>query len=340
MIKGKLVLNMQNIRCPLCSSSQIELLYSVSSKDTARHLNAEDNDKVISVIEEIWTGRTGGFYSCNECSFSFAWPFRAGNKDFYSAVYTGGVYYPEEKWDYTITGKSITETIETDKRREIHLLEIGAGNGAFIKSISPGLIPKENILCTEFSDYGKNEILRYGVECISADVKDIATANRERIFDIVCLFQVLEHMDAYEEFFENINKLTADGAHLYLTVPNDKYRIFYDALGSKFDIPPVHVSRWNKQTLEKLFSQNDWQLVEHKVENPGFLKKLRKFLFNRYNHLDFAEKVDKINFKALQLSIKSILFLFFILYYFLSVIKLGTTELGTAQWAHFQKLEI
>lgn len=337
MKKEKPFFDDRDIRCPVCSSSQIELLYSVSSHDTARHLNAENKDKIISVTEKIWAGPTGSFYRCNSCSFSFAWPFRAGNKEFYSAAYTGEIYYPEEKWDYAVTEKSMAKVIKKSKRSNIHLLEIGAGNGAFIKTISPELIPKANILCTEFSEYGKNEIQSYGVECIAADVKDIETSNRVHTFNIVCMFQVLEHMDTYGDFFKKMNEVTAKGAHLYLTVPNDKYRSFYDSLGSRFDIPPIHVSRWNKQTLEKLFGQYNWALVEHRVENPVFLKKLRKFLFNRYYHLSFAEKIDKISVKVLQLGIKAVLFLFLIIYYFSFVVKLGTTKLGTAQWAHFQK---
>lgn len=325
------------VKCPLCLSERTDFLFSVNGNTVAKHLNAEKNDVLISITEKIWNGSSCSFYKCKECTFSFAWPFKAANMEFYSALYDDVIFYPKQKWDYSVTYNSIYQLYEKNNFKDVHLLEIGAGNGSFIKSISPKLIPKKNILCTEFSNYGINEILKYGVNCISADLKNIKESNIQNKFDIICMFQVLEHIDAYDDFFNKLNDLSAKDGHLYLTVPNYRYREFYDSKGSNFDIPPIHVSRWNKKTLEKLCNKYQWRLIEYKTESPGFLKKLRRFSFNRYYRLDLSIKIDKIQNKGFQLSIKSVIFIFIIICYFPSVVRLGITKMGVAQWAHFQK---
>ncbi len=56
------------------------------------------------------------------------------------------------------------------------LMEIGAGDSAFVRRIAEDLLPKESILCTEFSDYGRKQIEKFGVICLSEDVRDLSRA--------------------------------------------------------------------------------------------------------------------------------------------------------------------
>ena len=333
----KKIRQVSRVVCPLCSSAQIKLIYSVNSNEVIKHLNFDKNDTLIHIVEKLWEGKSSQFYKCKECSFSFAWPFKSGNMEFYSAIYSDVKFYPKQKWDYSTTYNSIYKLGKSIDLKNINLLEIGAGNGSFIKSISPTLVPKEKILCTEFSNYGKGEILNYGVDCISVDLKDIDSSNNQNKFDIVCMFQVLEHIDKFDDFFKTINELARKNAHLFITVPNHKFREFYDSINFKLDLPPIHVSRWNKKTLEILCKKYQWDLNEYKIENPGFINKLRKLLNNRIQYFSFTKAINKIdnNYIGLPIKIISLIFIGFI--YFPSVIKLFSTELGVAQWAHLQK---
>ena len=155
-----------NVECPLCHSNHAELLYSVDSNFAAKHIKLENDSSIVAIIEKIWGSKSSHFVKCMNCSFSYAWPFKSGTKEFYSRMYSGSDYYPKGKWDYNVTFNSISHIVSNNDPNQISLLEIGAGNGSFVKSISPKLIPKKNILCTEFSDYGKNEILKYDINCM------------------------------------------------------------------------------------------------------------------------------------------------------------------------------
>lgn len=328
---------LETIKCPLCLSTKAKRLYSISSHEAAKHINTDKEEPLIPIIERLWGSESCWFYKCRECTFSFAWPFQSGSKEFYSTIYSNTKFYPKQKWDYIITHSSILKLSKSTKLKDIRLLEIGAGDGSFIKQISPSLIPPKNILCTEFSNYGKNKILQYGIECISIDLKDIDSQKYKHKFDIICMFQVLEHIDNFNAFFKKINEISNNNAHLFITTPNNNYREFYDSIDSKFDIPPIHVSRWNKKTFGLLGKKFKWQIKDYKVENPGFLKKLRKFLFNRYHYFNITNALDKIENKPISLIIKVFTFFVFLIIYFPKVIKLFSNNLGVAQWVHLQK---
>lgn len=323
--------------CPLCSSNRTKCMYTVNSGDVLRHLNFHQNENLRLIIEKLWNGNSSRFYKCKECTFSFAWPFVPGNSKFYSEIYSDINFYPKQKWDYLVTQNAINNLNKNTKLADFHLLEIGAGNGSFIKSISPELLPKENILCSEFSNYGKNEILSFGVNCISVDLMDIESSNTKNKFDIICMFQVLEHISRFDEYFKKINDITNKNAHLFLTVPNHKMREFYDSLNSKLDLPPIHVGRWNKKTFEILCKRYMWDLLEYKIENLGYFKKLRKFIFDRSRYYSFMKKTDSFSNKYIRKSFRLLIYIFILIFHLPSLIRLFATDMGVAQWVHLQK---
>jgi len=208
------------VLCPICSCSKCKYLYSVTSKMSIVHLgidpDSERGNMLRSVIEDLWNGDICDVIQCERCSLVYANTFISGTHKFYSIAYMNQTSYYEWKWEYQITYEDIKSLYKISNLAEINLLEIGAGNGAFIKMISPELIPKENILYTEFSDYGKEEILKYGVNCVSEDISKLKNDKLKNKYNIICMFQVLEHMDHLKETFEKLNEISKDEARLYI----------------------------------------------------------------------------------------------------------------------------
>ena len=147
----------KNIKCPVCCANEAHLLWSVSSKQAAQHFILKEKQserflKLVSHIESLWGQDICEVVQCNNCGFCYSNPYVAGDKQFYTLAYErspGG--YPTWKWEYQIT----YETLKMFLKPEATLLEIGAGDGAFVKRISNELLPKENIICTDFSEYGE-----------------------------------------------------------------------------------------------------------------------------------------------------------------------------------------
>jgi len=333
------------ILCPVCSSDKLKFLYSVDSVSAANHVIGDSSDKpnelLKSIIEEIWDDSNCKFLKCEICSFSFASPFISGNTKFYSITYSDSLSFSPWKWEYQVTFDAIKELESNSSFDHSKLLEVGAGNGSFVKKISQEIIQAENILCTEFSEYGRKEIESLNIECLSIDVREISAAKYYEAFDIVCVFQVLEHLDRLNEFFEKINWLTTRNAYLFIAVPNSYYREFYDRLGSFFDVPPTHVSRWTKQSFCHIAKKFGWVLLKHAIQPVPYFTKLRKFLFNRLDyHFTIFGWINNIKNPLINRLFKFVAFSFISLIYFPRVVELSYCKMGISQWVCLKKLTL
>ena len=134
-------------------------------------------------------GDTCNIVRCDSCDFCYSSPYVAGDKDFYTLAFQRD-HYPKWKWEHQMSYDVLTQ-----RQKPFRLLELGAGDGAFIKRITPALTPKEQVLATEFSAYGSQQITDHGVRCLSQDIRGFSTTEPDTKFDAICLFQVLEHSD-------------------------------------------------------------------------------------------------------------------------------------------------
>ena len=233
----------QGVTCPLCGHVSNDILYSVSAQSAAEHMfryegTQDEINHLSEIIIRLWGSDNANMLQCENCRLVFADPFLAGSIEFYSAVYRKASYYPVWKWDHEMTFRDLYGYLDQNQgkqsgkdKRNPRILEVGAGNGTFVKKIAEGLFRKEDILCTEYSDYGNDQIRKLGIRSISGPIQALATNGNEGLFDYICMFQVLEHMDHLKDQFEILNQLSRKGTILYITVPSEKYRTFYDRLG-------------------------------------------------------------------------------------------------------------
>jgi SAM-dependent methyltransferase len=243
----------------------------LQEKDPERFL------ELVSHIENLWGQNTCEVVQCGKCGFSFSHPFIAGDKRFYSLAYSRSGY-PRWKWEFQLTYDLILNRCSGS---DIKLLEIGAGDGAFVKRIAGEILPKENILCTEFSEYGRHDIEKFGVKCLSDDVRNISSPEYKGRFDIVCMFQVLEHMDRLDILFRKLNWLIKKGGSLFIAVPNPSRIEFNELNGALLDMPPNHIGRWNQKCFEAIGEQNGFRIEGYKVEESSFVPMAKRFIIYR-----------------------------------------------------------
>jgi SAM-dependent methyltransferase len=255
--------------CPACTQADGRVLYAVSSEEAAQHYVLREADPersaaLVRVIERLWGGPTCRVVRCSACAFCFADPYVAGDAEFYTLAYerTG---YPAWKWEFEQT-RTVLRRLRPTLGSAPALLEVGAGNGAFIRGIVPDLFERADVLGTEFSEYGAREIERLGVACERVDVRSLDLDVWGGRFTVVCLFQVLEHLDRLDRLFEHLTALTTTNGHVFIAVPNDARIEFNEHHGGLLDMPPNHVGRWTRRSFEALVGRHGWRVVEHALE--------------------------------------------------------------------------
>lgn len=223
----------------------------------------------------------------------------------------------------------------------MHVLEIGAGNGSFVRRVKEELAPA-NIRCTEFSGYGQESIRKLGIQVDSKDIREMTTDDFGCRFDFICLFQVLEHLSCIDELFEKLNSLAHPEYDLLVSVPNEKVIDFYERNGGLLDMPPNHVSRWNRNCFEQLGKRHNLQLITHQYEPVRFFSD--RFKFIKYCHHRIAQQSgswrNRIETKysglarnllrcasLVQLSLKHVKSMLWF-----------DSKLGTSQWVHFRRI--
>lgn len=329
-------------KCPICSSNEGILLYEVSPEIVAGHFAVKERElerfsKIVKNLRRLWKGKGCKIIRCANCAFCYAFPFVAGNAEFYNLLFTKpGI--PAWKWEFDVTNDALVRLLQAKSSRDVRLVEIGSGQGTFVKGIAPRLLPKENILCVEYSDSCRKIIEDYGIRSIAKDVRQIGKHYVGQ-FSVVCMFQVLEHMDDLDRLFKSLNKITEKNADYFIAVPNEKMIEFQEIYGALLEVPPHHTGRWNKRAFEMLCKKHNLALMEHKEEPCRRLPAFRQFVIYKYQKKriregSFPHKVSVLTNKPVRRALEYGL----ILYYSVISLPLIPWLEGNSQWVHLRKL--
>jgi len=269
--------------CPVCGGSDTEVLFSISDRDAALNLlNGIPLDGRLEELERqvrrVWGVSKADFVWCRNCSFSFAVPFVQGDAEFYAAAYATDTY-PPWRWELEVSRDVLLSLAKAAPG--IRILEVGAGNGTFAERLVPDLVPVESYVCTEFSPAGRRRLAGLGLRCLAVDLRDPGFG-RESHFDAICMFQVLEHLDAPDATFEALSRLAAPAAHLLISVPNWKQRALLDSCGIHMDAPPTHVARWTSAALSKVAGRHGFSLKEERTEPQPAAHRIEQILMTNY----------------------------------------------------------
>lgn len=325
--------------CPLCSCKSGTILQTFNSKSTVSHLNGdvlyEKSDFIKKHVEKLWKTDTCYFILCDNCKLSYASPFIAGDQIFYQTVYDQSSKYPKWKWEFDTTFNKIKRLASISSST---LLEIGAGNGSFVKKLSQTTIDPNNILTTEFSTIGKSAIEKLGIKCIEAELWDICLTENKEKFEFICMFQVLEHMSNLEKVFKSLSFLAKKNGHIFIAVPNNYNRELFESIGLIEDIPPTHISRWNQQSFNFAANKYGWKILEHEVEPNKLYKNISKYLSHKYSNIEIIRIANKVESRFFRLFLRIIILTPLILINLTSIRSLKNENLGSVQWVHFQKI--
>lgn len=321
--------------CPICSNTGNNLLYRVSAREAATHflITHSINRSQIEVIENkiatLWRKDSAAVVRCKNCGFVFADPFVAGDQEFYNLLPHSTSDGAEcWKWEFDKTFNEVQKIASIHP--DLSLLEIGASTGDFIKRIA-AIIPKQNLFCLEHSEIGINSIKRSGIEAHSWDFREMKNKKEfSRKFDVVCLFQVLEHLDQIDDTFKTINYVTKPKGHLFIGVPNEKKIVFNELNDALLDMPPNHIGRYNKKSFEILGQKYGWTIEQSAIEPYSVLEVMKTVMYYR--------SLKKLQFPVLKESLAQQIKEYFQIKYMQLQAFFKHKELGETRWVYLRKL--
>ena len=130
------------------------------------------------------------------------------------------------------------------------ILEIGSGTGA------NSIILQEfgNLSAIEPYPYARDELKKIlkNSQILAGKLPD--DLNLEKKFDLICLFDVLEHVKEDQKSLEVIKKHLNKDGNLILTIPA------FEFLFSKHDMNLHHFRRYNKKQITKLLENANYEI--------------------------------------------------------------------------------
>lgn len=230
--------------CPLDQSPHVVLLDSIKTADLVKMYAKSFG---LDVTSEFGGYSEIEFYHCQSCDLMFFFPMVAGSEQFYEAMQKFDWYYMDEKNEYDYARKFIKETDS--------VLEIGCGKGAFAAKV-----PAKNYVGLELSQRAIKVASSQGITVLNELIEAHAIV-KPASYDVVCSFQVLEHVSKPKQFIESsILCLKPGGLLIFSTPSTDSFQKYVS--NPILDMPPHHMTRWSDQAFKNLTQYFSLELVE------------------------------------------------------------------------------
>jgi|ERR1051326_989957 SAM-dependent methyltransferase len=181
------------------------------------------------------------FWQCSVCTLEFARPMRSWSDE----------HYPQEKHSLGFDHQLALNQLAGMSSRRI--LEIGCADGQFLELASR---QGHEALGIDFSEQDVLAARTRGVNAWHADISELGMRPAIGRFNVVALFQVIEHLAEPTRLFRTIVELAEPSALLMLGCPSPlRYTRTYshpERIGRSdfWDYPPQHLLRWTPQSLK------------------------------------------------------------------------------------------
>jgi SAM-dependent methyltransferase len=231
-------------KCPLCNG-----ISAASTENVPVERVVKMYKKLLNIAVESEFGELSSItcIRCLDCDLTYFYPPVSGSELFYEKLQLFNWYYMAEKNEYEFVRNYVKVTDD--------VLEIGCGKGAFKKFINC-----HSYLGLEFSKEAQKLAVNNGVEVVNESIEN-HSANNTKAYDVVCSFQVLEHVIDVRSFIKSAVTCLKSGGLLIFTTPStDSFAAF--APNSILDMPPHHATRWSDVSYKNIENLYDLDLIE------------------------------------------------------------------------------
>lgn len=245
-------------KCLACHSQALSHVESVSIETLANAWTREKSHGEAATYERIYHYLLADldslkveFWQCRECGLELAHPLRSWRAE----------HYPVEPhalgFDHQVALAMLSEMPPA------RILDVGCADGQFLESAARFGHDLNGI---DFAEEDVRAARERGLKAQVADVSRIGeTFEGQAKFQVITLFQIIEHLSEPDSFFSQLGEIAGTGAQLIVGCPSDlRYtRIVRHAQRIErsdfWDYPPQHTLRWTPRALESFLLRHGWQ---------------------------------------------------------------------------------
>jgi SAM-dependent methyltransferase len=223
-----------------------------------------------------------GILKCGACGYVYA-DMRLTDEELFE-LYNEQFFTGAEFSDYAADERFFRRNFQLrlralkpflDPTRHRRLLEIGSAYGFFLAEVRPHFAHVEGIDITDAGVRAARE--RFGLDVVQADF--LAHDYGARKFDVVCLWDTIEHLRAPHEYVEKIARLTEPGALLCITTADaDSFNARLRGRQWRMIHPPTHLHYFSTATLARLLDNYGFEVVYNRY--CGFYRSLGNVAYN------------------------------------------------------------
>ena len=223
--------------------------------------------EVTSPCEELERWEAYILYHCPACDVVFADPMTPAGSGFYENPRAQGcacldAIYVERKlvhkgWEgVSHNGRLFLKKSPAAGGR---LLDAGCGEGLFLHYARrnyevTGIDIDGEAIAAARDMYGISDVHPLGL-------KEFGTAFAGRRFDVITMFEVLEHLDDPVGHMKVLKRLLAPDGLLVVSVPNRERKSFDEDKFGIADYPPNHMTRWNGTALKNFITGQGFEVI-------------------------------------------------------------------------------
>lgn len=242
--------------CPFCSAGNGEVLESLPVAD----LDALYRRLYKAPVARLFGGKDVlSLMRCTACDLRWYEPMAGGDEDFYNTLQHKPWYYVDHKHEFDLALPRIAPGNA--------VLEVGSGKGNFARFLQKSGRP-HRYTGLDFSKEAQRMAAGNGIDIRVQSIQDFARANPES-YDVVCAFQVLEHVVEIRSFLDAMALALKPGGLMLIAVPSeDSYISRSNNLA--LNLPPHHISRYTDRWFAHAASalQLDLLSLEHDPLQP------------------------------------------------------------------------
>lgn len=260
--------NRTSIKSPL-TGGKATLIGKIALQPIIEYYKGFDTSRYFKDLDAI------SIYECSDTTYRFYYPYTiAGDGPFYEFLSSlTNLYYIPWKWEHAQAAEHIG--------KGDRVLELGCANGNFLERIRD---EREAIVAgTEINEAAAAQARGRGIEMYTGPLPEIAKKHAGN-FDLVCSFQVLEHISDVKAFIEGSLTLLKSGGRLIIGVPNNGSFI-KETRGAILNMPPHHMGLWTQGSLANLPNHFNMETVSIKAEP------LQKHHYRYYYQVKFGDAI-------------------------------------------------